>query len=73
MAGSCACRIPRWNIFPSSKNKLASSAPTKSKGTYTPSFAMLCALTPAPAIALAVALYSDNQLFKHFMKAYLEA
>ena len=34
---------------------------------------MLCAPIPAPAIALGVALSLNNELFKHSIKAYLEA
>ena len=78
------CRNPPFT----SKDELAEvapgSAPTKGSNTSipapvvsrvpipTPPDALVAAPSPAPALA-ATALSSDNELFKQFMKAYLEA
>ena len=56
-----------------SKGELAGAAPTEGNGTPIPTPVMSRAFTPAPATTLPFALSLDNELFKQFMKAYLEA
>ena len=80
MAGPRARRSPRQNLPPIGKDELAgatptrgSGAPTRGSGAPTPTSVVFRAPTPAPATALAVAPSLDNELFKQFMKAYLEA
>ena len=68
MAGSYACCNFCWNPSLTAKDKLASAAPTKDSSTPTPTSAVSHALTTAPAIAP----FSDNKLFKQFIKAYLD-
>ena len=77
-----------WNPSPTGKDKLAGAAPgpapTEASNTSTPALAVSRVSTPAPpdafvaipspATALAAtAPSSDNEFFKQFMKAYLEA
>ena len=59
MARPCACRSPRQNPPPTSKDEPAGAAPTEGSGTPTPTLAVVPNL--------------DNELFKQFIKAYLEA
>ena len=59
MVRPCARRSPRQNPPPTSKDESAGAAPTEGSGTPTPT----PAIVPNP----------DNELFKQFMKAYLEA
>ena len=73
MAGPCACRSPCRNPLPAGEDELAGAAPTEGSGTPTPTPVVSRAPTPAPATAPAAAPSSDNELFKQFMKAYLEA
>ena len=73
MAGPRACRSPCRNFPLVGEDELASATPTEGSGTPTPTFVVLRAPTLAPATALAAAASSDNELFKQFMKAYLEA
>ena len=89
MAKPPACRSPRRNPPLTGKDELAGAAPepapTKGSDTSTLAPAASCVPTPtpppdtlvaapssAPALA-ATAPSSDNELFKQFMKAYLEA
>ena len=68
MAGSCTCHSPRHKPTPGSEDKLArgpARAPTKGNNTLTHSPAISWAPTPAPP--------STNELFKRFIKAYLES
>ena len=73
MAGPRAHRSPRHNPPPAGKDKLAGAVPTGGSGTSTPtplvSRAPTCALVTSPAVAPS----SDNELFKQFIKAYLES
>ena len=69
MAGPRACRSPRRNPPPTSKNELAGVALTEGSDTPTPTPVVLRAPTPAPAIAPATAPSLDNKLFKQFIKA----
>ena len=73
MAGPRARRSPRRNPPPAGEDELAGAVPTEGSDTPTPTPVMSCAPTPAPATAPAAAPSSDNELFKQFMKAYLEA
>ena len=73
MAGPRARYSPRRNPPPTGKDELAGAAPTEGSGTLTPTPVVSRAPTPAPATASAVAPSSDSELFKQFMKAYLEA
>ena len=73
MAGPCTCRSPCHNSRPVGKDELAGVAPTEGIGTPTPTPVVLPAPTLTPATTPAVALSSDNELFKQFMKAYLQA
>ena len=73
MAGPRACRSPYWNPCPAGEDELAGAAPTEGSGTRTLTPVVSRAPTPAPATTSAVALSSDNKLFKQFMKAYLKA
>ena len=69
MARPCAYCNPYRNFLPTGEDKLAGTTFTRGSNTPTPTPAVLCAPNPAPAIAL----FSDNKLFKQFMKVYLEA
>ena len=73
MARPRACRSPCQNLHPAGEDELAGAASTEGSGTPTPALVMSRASTPAPTTAPAVAPSSDNELFKQFMKAYLEA
>ena len=73
MAGPRARRSPRRNPRPAGEDELAGAAPTEGSGTPTPTPVVSRAPTPAPATAPAAAPSSDTELFKQFMKAYLEA
>ena len=76
MARPCVCHSFCWNSFPASKDELtgaASGASTNDIGTFTYIPAVSCAPILAVAIASAIALSSDNKLFKQFIKAYLKA
>ena len=73
MAGPRACRSPRRNPSPAGEDKLAGTAPTKGNGTPTPTLVVSRAPTPALATTPAASLSLDRELFKQFMRAYLEA
>ena len=80
MAGTRTRRSPSRNLPLTGKDELAGGAPgapTKGSGTPTPTPAVFCAPSPAPAASLAPAPASSpaftDELFKQFMKAYLEA
>ena len=73
MAGSCACHSFCQNVSPNDKDELAGAAPIESSGTPIPISIVSRVSTPAPATAPAAALSSDNELFKQFIKAHLEA
>ena len=73
MAGSRACRSPRWNLLPTGEDGLAGAALTERSSTPTPTSVVSRAPIHALAITPAVAPSSDNKLFKQFIKAYLEA
>ena len=68
MAGPYSYRSPCQNSSPAGKDKFVSTARTEGSNTLIPTPAVLRARTPA----LAIALFSDNKLFKQFMKAYLK-
>ena len=75
MAGPCACRSPHWNPLSAGKDKLAGAAQRApingSKiSTHTPAISFVPNTTVA--IAPIASLSSDNELFKQFIKAYLE-
>ena len=72
MARSCACRSFHQNPSPIGKHELADVAPTKGNGIPTPTPIISHAPTLAPATAFAVTLSLNNELFKQFIKAYLE-
>ena len=72
MAGPRTHRSPCRNPRPAGEDELAGTALTEGSGTSTLTPVMSCAPTLSPATALAVALSSDNELFKQFIKAYLE-
>ena len=72
MTGPCACRNPRRNFPTPGKDKLAGAVPTKSSATPTPTPVVLPAPSPAPATALTTTPSSDKELFKQFIKAYLQ-
>ena len=72
MARSLACHSPRWNPPSASKDELAGAVPTEASHTPTPTPVVSRAPIPAPATASATTLSSDTELFKQFMKAYLE-
>ena len=73
MARTCACRSPCRNPPPANEDEFAGAAPIEGSGTSISTPVMSRVSTPAPAIAPAPALSSDNKLFNQFMKAYLEA
>ena len=73
MAGPRICRRTRRNPPPAGEDELAGAAPTEGSGGSTPTPIVSRAPTPAPATALAATTSSDTELFKRFMKAYLEA
>ena len=72
MAGPRACCSPRRNLSLTSKDELAGAAPTEGSGTPISTPVVFRAPTLALATAPAVAPSLDNELFKQFMKAYLE-
>ena len=73
MAGPRTCRSPRRNLLPTGKDELA-GASTNGSGTPvpTPTPAISRAPTPAPAPTASAPAFTD-ELFKQFMKTYLEA
>ena len=76
MAGAYICRSSHRNPPPGDKDELVrgpSGAPTKDRNTLTFSSPVSWALTLAPTPAPTFALPSTNELFKQFMKAYLES
>ena len=73
MAGPCAYHSPCRNFSPAGEDELAGATPTEGSGTPISILIISHAPIPALATALAVAPSSDNELFKQFMKAYLEA
>ena len=73
MARPPACRSPCRNAPPAGEDELAGAVPTEGSGTPTPTPVVSHTPTPAPATAPAAAPSSDTELFKQFMKAYLEA
>ena len=73
MAGPRARQSPCRNLRPVGENELAGVAPTEGSGTPIPTLVMSRALTPALATASTVAPSLDNELFKQFIKTYLEA
>ena len=62
-----------WNSLLASKDELAAAALTVGNETLIPTLAMSRAPTSTLATIPTVTEYSDNGLFKHFMKAYLKA
>ena len=58
---------------PAGEDELAGVVPTEGSGTPTLTPVVSCAPTPAPATAPAAAPSSNTELFKQFIKAYLEA
>ena len=73
MARPPARYSPCRNPPAANKNELAGVVPTEGNATPTPTPVVSRAPTPAPAIAPASAASLDTELFKQFMKAYLEA
>ena len=73
MAKPHACRSLCWNPPPDGEDELADAAPVEGSGPPTHTPVVSCAPTSAPAIAHAAAPSLDNELFKQFIKAYLEA
>ena len=73
MARPYACRSPCQNPFPTGGNKLARAAPNEGSGT--PTFTLTVSQAPTPALVVTPIVISnpDNELFKQFMKVYLEA
>ena len=74
MAGPRTCPSPRHNPLQGGKDELAEGppgAPTEGSNIPTPSLAVFRTLTPVPVPAPAPP--STNELFKQFMKAYLES
>ena len=69
MARPLACHSPCRNLFPTSKDELASPAPTKGSDTYTLTLAISHALTsvlaPAPALPLGSAPVDANRMVKY--------
>ena len=72
MARPLARRSPRRNAPPAGEDELAGAVLTEGSGTPTPTPVVSRAPTPAPTTAPAAAPSSDNELFKQFMKVYLE-
>ena len=73
MGRSRARRSPRQNTFFIGKNEPARATPIEASGTLTFTPAISQAFTSAPIVTSAIVLNPDNELFKKFMKAYLEA
>ena len=73
MAGPCVCRSSCWNFSSIGKDKLAGAALTKGSGIPTPILIVLRAPILALAIASATAPSLDNELFKKYLKTYLDA
>ena len=73
MAGPHACRSPYYNYHPTDEDEPTGAAPIEGSGNSTPTLIVSHAPNPAPATALAISPSLDNELFKQFMKAYLEA
>ena len=69
MAGPRACCSSCQNPRSAGKDEFAGAALTEGSGIFTPTPVVSHAPTPAPATTSAVALSSDNELFKQFMKA----
>ena len=67
-----ACPSPRRNPFSANEDERAGAVPAEGNGTPTSTPVMSLARTPGPATGTATALSSDTELFKQFMKAYLE-
>ena len=72
MARPFTCSSPCQNPFPAGENELAGVVLTEGSGTPTPTPVVLLAPTYAPATDPAAAPSLDTQLFKQFMRAYLE-
>ena len=68
MDGLCTYCNFCWNPSLAGKDELASAIPTKGSSIPTPTLAVSHAPTPA----LDIALSFNNELFKQFIKAYLE-
>ena len=88
MARPPACHSPYWNLLLTGKDELAGPVPgpvpTKSSNTSTSAPAVLRVPTSAPPVTTVIAsspapvlkvttLSLDNELFKQFIKHYLEA
>lgn len=69
MIGPRACRSSCYNSPPGGKDELTRETSIKGSDTHTITLAVLRAFTPV----LASISPSTNELFKQFMKAYLEA
>lgn len=68
MVGQQACHNFYRNLLPSGKDELAREAPTEGSNTHTPTPDVSHAPIPAPVSTLPF----SNELFKRFIKAYLE-
>ena len=73
MARPVACCNPCQKPPSASEDELADVDPTEGNGTPTPTPVVSHAPTPAPATATGAAPSLDTEVFKQFMKAYLEA
>ena len=73
MARACACYSSCQNCFLTDENEPAKATSTEGSVTLIPIPAISQALTPAPVVTLGVVSNPNNELFKQFMKAYLEA
>ena len=80
MAGPHTCQSIYCNVLPIGKDELAGSAlkaSTNGNGTSILTFTIFCVSIPAllfaPTLAFALAPPFNSELFKQFMKAYLEA
>ena len=72
MTGPCACHSRWQNPLPTGKDEFAGATSTEDSGTLTPTPVVFYAATCVPLTAPATAVSLDNELFKQFMKAYLE-
>ena len=73
MAWLFTCCSSCQNPPPPGKDKLTDAALTEGSGIFIPILVVLRAPTPAPIISSTITLFSNNKLFKQFMKAYLES
>ena len=72
MARFCACCSFCQNLLPVGKDEFAGVAPTENSGT--PKFILIMLFVPICALATApiAGPYLDNELFMHFIKAFLK-